>query len=101
MIKYFYSFKMKNIIFIIFYLALILEINGNFLRNLKEENPPEPPSGDEPPQPPSDQPGPSPSGGNEYNYTDYKATSINENLEEGWKLFLKMLMKVQHMSLKI
>jgi hypothetical protein len=74
---------MKNIIFIIFYLALILEINGNFLRNLKEENPPEPPSGDEPPQPPSDQPGPSPSGENGYNYTDYKATSTNENLKEG------------------
>ena len=48
------------------------------MRNLKiEENPPEPPSGDDPP-------GPAPSGDDEntYDYSNYKATSMNQNLED-------------------
>ena len=75
---------MKSYIFIFFFFALILEINSN-LRNLKEEqNTPEPPfSGDEPPEPPPGPgpgPGPAPSGNNTYNYTDYKAVSIDTYL---------------------
>ena len=52
------------------------------MRNLKiEENPPEPPSGDDPPGPP---PGPAPSGDDEntFDYSNYKATSMNQNLED-------------------
>ena len=66
-------------------IILVIETNENFLINLKEEeNPPEPPSGDDPPEPPSgdDPPGPPPSGDddNTYDYSDYKATSTNDNL---------------------
>ena len=77
---------MKNILFIILSIFLLIEVNGNFMRKLKtEEIPQGPTSGEDAPEPPSgdNPPGPPPSGDdkNNYDYSNYKATSMNENLE--------------------
>ena len=77
---------MKYNWFIIFSIILAIEVYGNFIRKLKiEENPQELPIGEDPPKPPSgddDPPGPPPSGdeGNNYDYSNYKATSMNTDL---------------------
>ena len=66
---------MKYILFIILSILWSVEPRINVPRNLKEEDPPTPPG-------PSPGPGPGPGGDdNTYDYSNYKANSINEDLD--------------------